>query len=251
MARGIVHSHHSSERRREAAPRGVRHKAAMINLRWHAAWAAAVLLATASSVGGFAGPSASASRTRARGGNARASSTSAAAPQRPPRTRWPLHVAGEADVDRASAEGGSDDDDDRDVEVDPPVDWSRVTDEWELDCYSRPVLVSDGGKTGGGGRGKKKLWELLVTDSSGTLRVRRALPSNKVNSREVRKAVEEIIDEAEVKPSVVRFFRGAMFNMINIALGEVDVVAKPSRCTFALAQWIEERNRDVYPKMKG
>ena len=29
------------------------------------------------------------------------------------------------------------------------------------------------------------------------------------------------------------------------------VTAKPSRCTFALAQWIEERNREVYPKMKG
>ena len=38
---------------------------------------------------------------------------------------------------------------------------------------------------------------------------------------------------------------------INIALSEIDVVAKPSRCTFALAQWLEERNRDVYPQMEG
>jgi len=72
-----------------------------------------------------------------------------------------------------------------------------------------------------------------------------------VNSREVRRVVEEIIDESQVKPGTIRFFRGAMFNMINIALSEVDVIAKPSRCTFALAAWIEERNRDVYPKMKG
>ncbi|KAL9179416.1 hypothetical protein ACHAXT_008706 [Thalassiosira profunda] len=120
-------------------------------------------------------------------------------------------------------------------------DWDSVTDEWELDCYSRPVLVD----------GKKKLWELLVTDSSGTMRICKPLPSNKVNSREVRRAVEEIIDESDVKPGTIRFFRGAMFNMINIALSEVDVVAKPSRCTFALAQWIEERNRNVYPQMKG
>lgn len=34
-------------------------------------------------------------------------------------------------------------------------------------------------------------------------------------------------------------------------MSEIDVVARPSRCTFALAQWIEERNRDVYPKMDG
>lgn len=119
--------------------------------------------------------------------------------------------------------------------------WDKVTDQWELDCYSRPVVVD----------GKKKLWEILVTDSSGNMRIQRALPSNKVNSREVRRVVEEIIDDSEVKPSTIRFFRGAMFNMINIALSEIDVVARPSRCTFALAQWIEERNRDVYPKMEG
>ncbi len=41
------------------------------------------------------------------------------------------------------------------------------------------------------------------------------------------------------------------FLQINIALSEIDVVARPSRCTFALAQWLEERNRDVYPKMEG
>jgi hypothetical protein len=54
-----------------------------------------------------------------------------------------------------------------------------------------------------------------------------------------------------VKPSTIRFFRGAMFNMINIALSELEVVARPSRCTFSLAQWLEERHRNVYPKMEG
>ena len=49
------------------------------------------------------------------------------------------------------------------------ANWDKVTDEWELDCYSRPVLVD----------GKKKLWEILMTDSSGSLRVCRVLPSNK------------------------------------------------------------------------
>lgn len=121
------------------------------------------------------------------------------------------------------------------------TNWNKVTDDWELDCYSRPVIVD----------GKKKLWEILISDSSGNMRICRALPSNKVNSREVRRVIEEVINEAEIKPSTIRFFRGAMFNMINIALSEVEVTAKPSRCTFALAQWIEERNRDVYPKMKG
>lgn len=112
--------------------------------------------------------------------------------------------------------------------------------EWELDCYSRPVIV-DG----------KKLWEVLITDSTGSFRVCEALPSNRVNSRELRRIVENTIDNSSVKPTAIRFFRGAMFNMINIALSEIEVVARPSRCTFALANWLEERNKDVYPQMEG
>ena len=75
-----------------------------------------------------------------------------------------------------------------------------------MDCYSRPVLLED----------KKKLWEVLVTDSSGTLRICAPLASNKVNSREVRRVVEEIITGSEVKPEIIRFFRGAMFNMVRL-----------------------------------
>ena len=75
-----------------------------------------------------------------------------------------------------------------------------------MDCYSRPVLLEDG----------KKLWEVLVTDSGGTLRICTPLASNKVNSREVRRVVEEIIRGSEVKPEIIRFFRGAMFNMVRL-----------------------------------
>eukprot|EP00547_Thalassionema_nitzschioides_P009811 CAMPEP_0194228760 /NCGR_PEP_ID=MMETSP0156-20130528/43539_1 /TAXON_ID=33649 /ORGANISM="Thalassionema nitzschioides, Strain L26-B" /LENGTH=321 /DNA_ID=CAMNT_0038961279 /DNA_START=123 /DNA_END=1088 /DNA_ORIENTATION=+ len=113
--------------------------------------------------------------------------------------------------------------------------------DWELDCYSRPILVD----------GKKKLWEVLVTDSTGSFRYCQSLPSNQVNSKELRNVVESVIDQIDTKPDTVRFFRGAMFNMINIALSEVDVVAKPSRCTFELASWLEERHAEVYPSMEG
>lgn len=37
----------------------------------------------------------------------------------------------------------------------------------------------------------------------------------RVNSRELRRVVDEAIDNAEVKPSTIRFFRGAMFNMVS------------------------------------
>lgn len=53
----------------------------------------------------------------------------------------------------------------RTLETNPNV---KPSDEWELDCYSRPVMV-----------GGKKLWEVLITDSTGSFRLCETLPSNK------------------------------------------------------------------------
>lgn len=119
-----------------------------------------------------------------------------------------------------------------------------VTDQWELDCYSRPVVQAGG----------KKLWEVLICDSGNTFRFRQELPSSQVNSKTLRQVVEQCVElvPSAKPPSVIRFFRGAMFNMMNVALKELpDVTAKPSRCTFALAAWLEERHATVYPNMEG
>jgi len=120
------------------------------------------------------------------------------------------------------------------------IDADAATDEWELDCYSRPVVQNG-----------KKLWEILVTDSAGSFRFRQELPSNQVNSKTVRQVVDDLMEVADTKPNIIRFFRGAMFNMLNIALSELAVTTRPSRCALALATWLEERHRDVYPKMEG
>ncbi|VEU34792.1 unnamed protein product [Pseudo-nitzschia multistriata] len=134
------------------------------------------------------------------------------------------------------------------IETTPDIEFNmyegiKPSENWELDCYSRPVLTAGG----------KKLWEVLITDSTGSFRFCKTLPSNKVNSKEVRQTVEDLMEDPniDVKPSTIRFFRGAMFNMINIALNELDVVGRPSRCTNSIAQWLEERHRDVYPNMEG
>lgn len=42
-----------------------------------------------------------------------------------------------------------------------------------------------------------------------------------------------------------------MFNMLSIALSQVDVVARPSRATHALNGWLAERHAAVYPTMEG
>ena len=114
-------------------------------------------------------------------------------------------------------------------------------DEWEIDCYSRPVLGEDG----------RKLWEVLITDTSGNFKYIKSLPSNLVNSRNLRKVVEEIIDISPVRPKVVRFFRNQMFNMITIALSTLDIEVKPSRRTHSLFMWLNDREKNVYPSMSG
>lgn len=122
------------------------------------------------------------------------------------------------------------------------VSTSAASSSWQLDFYSRPVQGPDG----------KKLWELLVTDETGLFQHVEVVPSNCVNSRELRSRVQRLIDDAPVPPETIRFFRAQMKNMINIALSDIPgVVCKPSRVTYALYDWIDQRERNVYPTMPG
>jgi len=116
------------------------------------------------------------------------------------------------------------------------------TDVWELDCYSRPVMAKNG----------KKVWELLICDSSGVFQHVEEIPSNKVNSREVRGRIEKVIDNVAVRPRVIRFFRKSMLNILSIALNDIGgIKVEPSRSTYAMYQWLEDRNKNVYPTMPG
>lgn len=120
---------------------------------------------------------------------------------------------------------------------------SVLSDEWEIDCYSRPVQVEDG----------KKLWEVLIVDSKhpNGFKYLKTLSSNLVNSRNLRKVIEDVIEESPVRPKTIRFFRNQMFNMINIALSTLNVDIKPSRRCHNLFMWLEDREKNVYPKMSG
>mmetsp|Transcript_46569 Transcript_46569/g.72544 ORF Transcript_46569/g.72544 Transcript_46569/m.72544 type:complete len:375 (+) Transcript_46569:44-1168(+) len=114
--------------------------------------------------------------------------------------------------------------------------------DWELDFYSRPVQGMKG----------KKLWELLVTDSTSSFRHVEPVPPNSVNSKELRSRVQRLIRASEVPPTRIRYFRGQMKNMINIALKDFEGVSvTASRTTYTLQDWLAERERDVYPSMPG
>lgn len=133
-------------------------------------------------------------------------------------------------------------------DVPEDLDWSNVSDEWEVDCFSRPVLQEG-----------KKMWELLVTDENGVYRRVAQMKPTRVNSVVVQKLIQVFIEESKVKPKVIRFYRKVMKNMLTVALTSVkdslkymsDAKITPSRNCHMLRAWLDYREREVYPKMMG
>lgn len=120
---------------------------------------------------------------------------------------------------------------------------------WELDYYSRPVLDDE----------KKKLWEVLICESPTeitqkpeTLFKYSEFCSNKtVNSIWLQEAIQKAIAQAGETPQKIRFFRRQMNNMILKACEDLGITAAPSRRTYALNSWLEQRNQSFYPEQSG
>jgi hypothetical protein len=120
---------------------------------------------------------------------------------------------------------------------------------WELDFYSRPVLDENG----------KKLWEVLICESPNDIerspdnlfRYAQYCPSSTVNSLWLKEAIEKAIAQAEIIPKKIRFFRRQMNNMIVKACEDLGIAPIPSRRTYALNQWLEERINNFYPQETG
>lgn len=134
-------------------------------------------------------------------------------------------------------------------EVPADLDWSQVSSQWEVDCFSRPV-----------NRDGKKMWELMVTDANGVYRRVAQMKPTRVNSVVVQKLMTIFIEESKVKPQTIRFFRKVMKNMLIVALNAVkDTMPQymekckilPSRNCHMLRLWLSYREREVYPKMIG
>ena len=122
--------------------------------------------------------------------------------------------------------------------------------DWELDFYSRPILEPDG----------KKRWELLISSTpqlggEEPFRYARRCPAGDVNSTWLAEALREAISAAEAEgwaaPRRLRSWRSAMRTMVQRAAAAVDLEMVPSRRTYALIDWMAERDRDVYPQEEG
>ncbi len=120
---------------------------------------------------------------------------------------------------------------------------------WEIDFYSRPIVDAD----------NKKLWEVLLCESplqpqqnlSELFRYSKFCTNQQVNSAWLKEAMIEAIAQAPQPPKKIRFFRFAMANMITKACEELGIAAQPSRRTFLLKNWLDDRATNFYPQQPG
>lgn len=120
---------------------------------------------------------------------------------------------------------------------------------WELDFYSRPILDEN----------QKKRWELLICDSEQTFQFAKNCSGAEANARWLETALNEAKGQWQkqydltenTRPEKVRFFRRAMNSIIVRGCEAAGLVAIPSRRTFALTRWLQERIETVYPGEPG
>jgi RNA-binding protein Tab2/Atab2 len=120
---------------------------------------------------------------------------------------------------------------------------------WELDFYSRPILDEN----------QKKIWEVLICETPSDIerspdslfKYSQFCSNQTVNSLWLSQAIEKAIASAPQAPKKIRFFRRQMNNMIVKASEDMGIKAIPSRRTYALNQWIEERMNNFYPYQAG
>jgi len=120
---------------------------------------------------------------------------------------------------------------------------------WELDLYSRPILDER----------QKRLWEVLICEGFQDVTApaeerfcySKYLANTEVNSIQLKQALAEALEQAPNPPSSIRFFRYQMQNMISRACDDIGIPARPSRRTLALQQWLDQRQRHVYPNHPG
>ncbi|MBE9032339.1 Tab2/Atab2 family RNA-binding protein [filamentous cyanobacterium LEGE 11480] len=120
---------------------------------------------------------------------------------------------------------------------------------WELDFYSRPIVDEN----------NKKVWEILLCESQTGItppskplfKYAEYCANNQVNSIWIAEAMQRAIAKAGESPDRIRFFRQSMNNMITKACGDINLIAMPSRRTFELSQWLQERMEKVYPEHPG
>lgn len=129
-----------------------------------------------------------------------------------------------------------------DPDLDEDKELRNSITEWELDFCSRPILDIRG----------KKVWELVVCDTTLSLQYTKYFPNNVINSITLRDAIANITQTLGIPlPEKIRFFRSQMQTIITKACNELGIKPVPSKRCISLILWLEERYETVYTRHPG
>jgi hypothetical protein len=109
---------------------------------------------------------------------------------------------------------------------------------WEMDFYTAPLRDER----------DKRVWELLVCDSTGQFQQARYCSNQEVNSLWVEERLQEFLALAPAKPTAIRAFRPRMTSIMQRGCEAVGLPLRPSRRVYALQRWRQEREQQVYPQ---
>jgi RNA-binding protein Tab2/Atab2 len=124
-----------------------------------------------------------------------------------------------------------------------------MTEVWEIDFYSRPILDEQG----------KKLWEVLICNTDRTFEFARYCAGSEANARWLQEALGAAIALWQsqfklgdgAKPEKIRFFRRPMTAILTRACDGIGIPAQQSRRAYAMVQWLSERSQSIYPAHPG
>ena len=113
--------------------------------------------------------------------------------------------------------------------------------DWQLDFCSRPMKDERG----------KKMWELLICDETRSFEHAEFFPNNRINSVELSKAIDRVIQAQGARPRRFKFFRSQMQTIITRACNDAGIDPLPSRRCQTLTTWLDWRVENVYKQHPG
>ena len=116
-----------------------------------------------------------------------------------------------------------------------------LADDWQLDFCSRPMKDERG----------KKMWELLICDETRSFEHAEFFPNNRINSVELSKAIDRVIQAQGARPRRFKFFRSQMQTIITRACNDAGIDPLPSRRCQTLTKWLDWRVENVYKQHPG
>ncbi len=107
---------------------------------------------------------------------------------------------------------------------------------WQADFYRRPLHNQSG----------EVLWELLLCDRDRLFTYEAVCPQSQASAKWLTEQLQIAI--ANQKPDLIQVFRPQSLNLIQLAAENLGISVEPTRRTFALKQWLQER---TYPSHNG